>query len=320
MIEASAPAKIILFGEHAVVHGQPAIAIPFSALRARVTVAGEAAATELRSGSGDLLAALHAPHAGDPRLLQMLRVILQRLDAPAPARIFRLTSDIPPASGLGSGAAVSTALTRAIAQCAGLSVGAEQLNGVVLETEKLFHGTPSGIDNTVVVYERALCFTRGGRPLPVQVSRALQLLVADSGERCATHVPVSAVRELLRRRPRQTGECIEAIGRISRRALATLAGERPAEIGSLMYENHEQLRALEVSSPQLDRLVRIARGAGAAGAKLSGAGRGGNVIALVDESSRAGVARALTQAGASRIWRTEIPATRVARPDSQGRE
>lgn len=315
MIEGSAPAKIILFGEHAVVHGQPAVAIPFSALRARVGVAGESAAAELRSGSGELLAALHSPQVGDPRLLQMLRVIERGLDAPAPARVFQLTSDIPPASGLGSGAAVATALTRAMAQCAGLSLDAEQLNRIVLETEKLFHGTPSGIDNTVVVYERPLCFTRGRQARPVQVSRALELLVADSGERCATHVPVSAVRELLRRRPQQTGACIEAIGRTSRRALAILAGDSPAEIGPLMYKNHELLRALEVSSPRLDRLVRAAREAGAAGAKLSGAGRGGTVIALIDESTRAVVSRALTQAGATRIWRTMIPATKRARPD-----
>lgn len=314
MIATSAPAKIILFGEHAVVHGQPAIAIPLGSLRARVELIGSAATLELRSSANDLLASPQWPGRSDPRLLDLLRVILEQLDCDAPALSLRLVSDIPPGSGLGSGAAISAALTRAIAAAAGIQLNIERLNGIVFETEKLFHGTPGGIDNTVVVHEAALCFTRGRPPLPVRMARPLRLLVADSGLRCATHVPVSAVREQLRQDPALTGRRLEEIGRITLQALEALSGTGPETPGPLMNRNHELLRELDVSCPELDLLVAAAQTAGACGAKLSGAGRGGNVIALVDDADEAAVTRSLQGAGAVRILATTFPAT--ARPGS----
>ena len=309
MIATSAPAKIILFGEHAVVHGQPAIAIPFSALRARVRVLRSASALELRAANGRLLASPAAPQKSEQLLLRLLEAILQQLDIPAPAVALELRSDIPPGSGLGSGAAISAALTRALARVAAISPGDDRLNAIVFETEKLFHGTPSGIDNTVVVREQALCFTRGRRPLPVQVGRPLRLLVADSGQRCATHIPVSAVRALLRREPGATGARLAEIGRIVRRARAALADGEPDLTGRLMYRNHALLQEIGVSSDALDRLVLAARGAGAEGAKLSGAGRGGNMIALVCGATEPAVWQALLTAGAQSVRATTVPQT-----------
>ena len=309
MTATSAPAKIILFGEHAVVHGQPAIAIPLGSLRARVELIGSAETLELRSPANDLLASLQWPGKSDPRLLDLLRVILEQLDCEAPALSLRLVSDIPPGSGLGSGAAISAALTRAIAAALGIQLNNDRLNDIVFETEKLFHGTPGGIDNTVVVHEQALCFTRGRPAVPVRMARPLRLLVADSGLRCATHIPVSAVREQLRQDPGLTGRRLEEIGRITRKAFEVLSGTRPGSPGPLMNRNHELLRELDVSCPVLDRLVAVALAAGACGAKLSGAGRGGNVIALVNDACESSVTRSLQDAGAVSILATTFPAT-----------
>lgn len=309
MISTSAPAKIILFGEHAVVHGQPAIAVPFSALRARVSEVGKAPALEIRSARDSLLASLDAPQHSDPDLLALLRVILQQTGISAPPVILCLESDIPLASGLGSGAAISAALTRALARVAAAPLADERLNEIVFETEKLFHGTPSGIDNTVVVHEKALCFTRGEDPAPVKLARPLRLLIADSGQRCATRIPVSAVREQLRSQPGPTNARLTAIGQIVRQALVALAGKKLNSLGPLMNNNHELLRELDLSSAQLERLVAAAREAGASGAKLSGAGRGGNVIALVNERTESAVRQALQAAGATRVLATTIPQT-----------
>ncbi len=309
MIETSAAAKIILFGEHAVVHGQPAIAIPFSTLRTRVSMAKRAPAFELRSAAGDLLVSLESPQDSDPQLLALMHVILQQLGIEAPAVMLSLSSDIPPASGLGSGAAISAALARALARVTSVSLENERLNEIVYATEKLFHGTPSGIDNTVVVHEKAICFTRGRAPLPIQVACPLRLLVADSGQRCATHIPVSAVRDLLLQEPGPTGERLAKIGQIVRHALVALASSAPDAIGPLMNRNHALLRELDVSSLLLDRLVDAAMEAGASGAKLSGAGRGGNMIALVNEATEASVSRALSAAGAVRVLATTVPTT-----------
>ena len=309
MIFESAPAKIILFGEHAVVHGQPAIALPFPALRAHVTIRESAKALEFRSVNGWLLAAPHLPKKSDPLLLQMLLTVQRRLQIAVAGVSVLLDSEIPQACGLGSGAAIATALTRALARHAGRSISASEVNDIVFETETLFHGTPSGIDNTIIVHERALCFTRGKDPLPVQIARPFQLLVADSGDRCATHIPVSAVREQLQLHPEKTAVILEDIGAIVKEALRAMACNQPPALGPLMYENHAMLGKLGVSSPLLDRLVSAARSAGAAGAKLSGAGRGGVVIALVEESDSANVALALQEAGAVQIWNTTIQTT-----------
>jgi mevalonate kinase len=308
---ASAPAKIILFGEHAVVYGQPAIAVPLSSLRASAVVAPAPAGSGVSLEAADLgerlvLRAGEAP--ADHPLAHAATLCMDAIGVRDADLALSLRSQIPIASGLGSGAALTAALMRALSAALGKPLADEALNDLVYEVERDFHGTPSGIDNTVVVYERALYFVRGQRPSLLKVGRAFTLLVADTGVRSSTKAAVSGVRALMESRPAQARPWIEAIGAISAQARDAIAAGAITALGPLMIENHHLLQHLTVSSPELDRLVSAAMEGGALGAKLSGGGRGGNMIALCADGDEARVNEALRRAGAQRVIETRIEA------------
>lgn len=315
--EASAPGKIILFGEHAVVYGEPAIAAPVSQVRAWARVSdadGEGvyiSAPDLReehwleeSSHDDALAAA-------VRLVQVAAG-LEKL----PSLRIEVRSDIPIASGLGSGAATAAALIRALAHHLHLPDVASnsRVADLTYEVEKIHHGTPSGIDNTVVALEQAIYFVRR-RPSnliePFSVAQPVTLLVADSGVRSSTRQVVGDVRRRWQAQRRYFEELFASCGRIADAARSALQDGRLEDVGRLMNENQTVLEAMTVSGPELERLIAAARTAGAAGAKLSGAGRGGNMIALVDEDSLEAVEEVLLRGGARRVMLTTIGMTEL---------
>ncbi|GAB4410811.1 MAG: mevalonate kinase [Anaerolineae bacterium] len=307
----SAPGKIILFGEHAVVYGYPAIAVPLTAVQ--VTVRADPAPP----GSG---ITLHAADLGrtlaltdlppdDPlydALAYPIQLALQTLRCPVPDLRLTIHSTIPIASGLGSGAALAAALIRAVRAALGQPIDDDALNPLVYEVEKRHHGTPSGIDNTTIVYARPVYFVRGQPPRTFAVARPFTLLVADSGQSSPTRLTVADVRRQAETEPQRVGATLERIGHIAERARLAIETGDIATLGPLMDENHALLADLTVSCDLLDRLCQAARAAGAQGAKLSGGGRGGNLIALVDEPSVDAVTEALRQAGAVRVLMTRI--------------
>ncbi|MEW6577582.1 MAG: mevalonate kinase [Chloroflexota bacterium] len=310
-ISASAPGKIILFGEHAVVYGQPAIAAPLT------TVQVTAAAEPGPPGSGlvihaadlgqTVVAAQAAPD--DPffdALVHPAQLVLEHLRAPMPDLRLTVRSTIPVASGLGSGAALAAAIMRVLAAALGVPLSDEALNPLVYEVEKRHHGTPSGIDNTVIVYARPVYFVRGTAPQTFSVARPFTLLVADSGQSSPTRLTVADVRRLHDADPPRLDALFARIGEIARAARRAIEAGTLDSLGPLMDKNHALLRELTVSSDLLDRLCQAARDAGARGAKLSGGGRGGTIIALVDEPDAAPVTAALRQAGAVRVLSTRI--------------
>lgn len=309
MIETSAPAKIILFGEHAVVHEQPAIAVPVSGLRASASAIPQAPGSGLRIVAADLNETIPfdiGAELVDNALLQTVRLFLQTTGLPAPDLTITLHSQIPMASGLGSGAAVAAALTRALNQACGSPLNDEQINALVYEIEKLHHGTPSGIDNTVIVYEQPVYFQRQHPIERIRIAAPLHLLVADTGRGALTKIAVGDVRSLYEREPARIGAVLDSIGALVREARAALESGNISALGPLMCRNHEYLQTLTVSSPELDTLVAAAVAAGALGAKLSGGGRGGNMISLVTPEIADAVESALFHAGAVRVFRSII--------------
>lgn len=310
--EASAPGKIILFGEHAVVYGQPAIAAPVSQVRAWARVSdGDQPGVYI---SAPDLGEEHwlEESAGDDAIAAAVRLVQQAANLEdLPHLRLEVRSDIPIASGLGSGAATAAALIRALArhlQRPDLAADA-RVAELTYEVEKIHHGTPSGIDNTVVALEKAIVFVRR-RPRnliePFAVARPLTLLVADTGVRSSTREVVADVRRRWQAQRQPFEALFASCGRIARSAQSALEEGDLQTVGRLMNENQTLLQAMTVSSPQLERLIAAAREVGASGAKLSGAGRGGNMIALVDEENRETVQQALWQAGAQRVLLTTL--------------
>ena len=306
MIKTSAPGKIILFGEHAVVYNHPALAVPITHVHADVEISP--AQTGIWIDAPDIslkseLSALPADHA----IRCVIEHVLKKLQISAyPSLNIRITSSIPIAAGLGSGAAVSVAIIRALSTQLGSPLDNEQVNNLCYEVEKIHHGTPSGIDNTVITYSRPVYFIKGQPIETFQVKSPFILVIADTGLPAPTRESVGAVRKLWTMDPTFWNQVFEQVGSIVRQARHSIENGTWQDLGALMDANHVLLQKMTVSSAELDHLVQVAKTAGAEGAKLSGGGRGGNMIALVQPKTAVQVASALQAAGASQTIITTI--------------
>lgn len=307
VVHASAPGKIILCGEHAVVYGRPAIAIPISQVQATATVEPAAPGASLTLHAPDIGLVLRLDEAPpDQPLAAIVRGTLAHLGVEAPDATITVRSTIPVASGMGSSAAVSTAIARVLARYLGAPLERAALSALVYEVEKLHHGTPSGVDNTVIAYEQPVYFVRGQPIERLTIRGRFHLLIADTGVPSLTRLAVGDVRRAWEADPATYERLFDEIGAIVRAARAALESGDVARLGPLLNANQERLRQIGVSSPELERLIAAALAAGASGAKLCGGGRGGNMIALVSPTTQAAVAEALRAAGATRILFQEI--------------
>lgn len=312
VVWATAPGKVIIFGEHAVVYGRPAIAAPLTQVQAQATLqvdqpgAGfRILATEL--GRDYLLA---EAKADDPLAAMVWNTLRYLGQATPPDAVLKLTSTIPLGRGLGSGAAISTAIARALAGWFGQPMPPAELSKVVYEVEKLYHGAPSGIDNTVVTFEQPVYFIKGQPIRRMRVPQPFHLVIGDTGVIAPTYKVVGDVRARWQATPEQYEGYFDEIGIIADQARVVIEEgvSSLAVLGKLMNENQEVLESLGVSSPELARLIEAARATGAWGAKLSGAGWGGNMVALVPNQPDliAAVTEALTAAGATGVIVTEV--------------
>ncbi len=311
MSEATAPGKIILFGEHSVVYGRPAIAVPVLDVFARATLDADANGRGLQIVAPDLgrrFALQNAPP--DNPLAAIVRATLAHLGQPPPDGQLTLTSTIPLGRGLGSGAAIAAAAAGAVAGHFGQTLPPDQLSALVFEVEKLYHGTPSGIDNTVIAFAQPVYFIKGKPIQRLRVARPFTVVIGDTGVPASTRKVVGDLRRRRDAAPQKYEGYFDEIAVIARHAKLLIEQEVApvAALGKLMNENHEILATLGVSSPELERLVTAARNAGAWGAKLSGAGWGGNMIALAPPEPAAinGIARALTAAGAAGVIVSQV--------------
>ncbi|MGD2179144.1 MAG: mevalonate kinase [Anaerolineae bacterium] len=308
-VQSSAPGKVILFGEHAVVYGEPAIAVPVTQVESTATIEPASPGDGLTLVAADL--GTRSTLAAAPQrapLAVAARLTLSHLSRSVPDATLTVRSTIPIASGLGSGAAVSTALVRALARFLGHALTPAEVSDLVFEVEKIHHGTPSGIDNTVIAYEQPVYFVRGesSGPILMSVGAPFALLVADTGLPSPTRHLVDRVHWGWQRDPARYQALFERIGDVARNARRSIESGEIDNLGPLMNQNHALLTEVGVSSAILDRLVSAARAAGASGAKLSGAGQGGTMVALVDAETSHDVTVALIAAGAAQVIHTTV--------------
>ncbi len=310
MASAVAPGKVIIVGEHAVVYGRPAIAVPVWDRVARATIQPGTVGSGCWIIARDLNSRVRLTDAPPNDALALVaRATLAELSLPPdPDWQIELISEIPIASGLGSGAALSAALVRAIHTQVGLTPEDALVSNLVYLGEQIYHGTPSGIDNTVVAYGQPVWFIKGSAPTVFAPATPFTLAIADSGIASPTHETVAGVRRRRDDNPAEYEALFDAIGALVLEARQVMEQSQSSALGPIFDRNHALLQQISVSTPILDQLVLAARGAGALGAKLSGGGGGGNMIALVENATASGVVEALKAAGAVRVVLTTIAA------------
>lgn len=303
-----APGKVILFGEHAVVYGRPAIAVPVAEVQAEVMVEPGPYRQGILIHAHDLEESFYLDEVGDDHPIRRTVVnTLHRLRVGSPPDLtISIRSTIPIARGLGSGAAVATALIRALVHYFDEYLSSQEISDLTYETEILHHGNPSGIDNTVVAFGKPVYYVRGQKLEIFWVQRPFTLVIGDTGIPSSTREVVEDVRRAWERAPQQYDAWFDEIGRIAQEARWAIERGRIDELGALMDENHRLLQAIGVSCPALDALVQAARQGGALGAKLCGAGRGGNMVALVAEHTAGQVSMMLRLAGARNVILTTV--------------
>ena len=284
----SACGKIILLGEHAVVYGRQAIAAPIPlAVEARVKDSADGIQMVIpRWGVEQRIRSLDEHPQGVAGILAM---VLKELELESRSMEIEVFPHIPRAMGLGGSSALAVAVIRALDLHFQVGLDAEQVNALAFECEKAAHGTPSGVDNTVATYGKPLLYHRDEGPVftELEIATPMTFVIGISGRESLTATHVARVRESWERQTDRYESLFNEIDALTTSAVGAIATGNHVELGELMNLCHGFLNALQLSTPELEELAHIARTNGALGAKLTGGGGGGSIIALVpDEPQR----------------------------------
>jgi len=273
--------KIILLGEHAVVYGRHAIAAP-------IPLAIQAHVERSRNGVDLIIPRwgveqrFHKNAEKQHSFEKSLAMIFERLGLHNESMRIEIFPNVPRAMGLGGSAAIAVATIRALDRCFELGLDDENVNELAFECEKIAHGTPSGIDNTLSVYGQTMLFRAGEQPLRriIELPESAELVVGISGIESLTAATVARVRKAREQHPALYEEIFDQIDSLVLQGVDALVEHRLETLGELMNVCQGLLNAMQVSSWELEEMIQIARRHGALGAKLTGGGGGGSIIAL----------------------------------------
>jgi len=305
--KASAPAKVILLGEHFVVHGAPAIVL---AIDKRATAQAQLRrdkqifiSSKAISSSGYFSNGKFHVQEGGKQAKTKLEPIyklarnLLNLSKKDVGINLKIDSSIPVAAGLGSSAAVAVASAASLNHLLDAGLTKDDIFTMAFEAEKIIHGNPSGVDPAISTYGGVILYRRGEKIRKLDVAVDLPLVIGDTKIERSTGKMVTHVGDLVNRYPVISDKIIQAGEAVVNRSIQALEHSDLETLGEMMNLNHALLCAIGVSNEQLDRLVYAARKAGALGAKLTGAGGGGCMVALAYPENLDAVAEAINQSG-----------------------
>lgn len=302
-VEASAPGKMILFGEHSVVYGKPAVVL---AIDRRANVYAEKRSdnkifidADNLGFSGYFEDDTYHPVRGRAwrgRNLAALNVAAKKtmeyLGVQGGANL-KVRSMIPIAVGLGSSAAICVATVAAVERLHDAGLKQEEISNIAFEGETIIHGKPSGVDNNVSTFAGVMSYDRENGIKRHKLDQDIPFIIGNSKKKRSTRKMVENVAALKERNPEEMNNILDSMGQIAESGLDALMKSDIHRIGDLMNLNHGLLSAIGVSTMKLEILCHTSRNNGALGAKLTGAGGGGCMIALAEEPVIPDIERAI---------------------------
>lgn len=286
MIQGRGRGKVILLGEHAVVYGYPALAAALD----RGAEAELSASSDDRLVSATALLNARRKHSHDEKCEQIdeaFTALLESFSAIPLGVCLKIQLEIPPGVGLGGSAATGIALSAAIAAHLGRSGDLALIESAALAWERVFHGTPSGVDTALALHGGVGLFDKMRGFQRVDIKEPLHIAIANSGAKTSTREMVEAVALRREQEGEAVDEILRSIGLLAKRGALALNDNDLLTLGEAMNENHRLLAGLGLSTPSLDALQRAALNEGALGAKLTGSGGGGALVALARSREQA---------------------------------
>jgi len=290
---AAAAGKVILLGEHAAVYGRHALALPIQGA-VRASAEGQDSTTSLAIPNWGVKRDID----GSDGIDGAVALILGELGIGSRHFSICIDTALPRAMGLGSSAAIAVAITRALGEAAGIPLADSRINEIAFACEKLAHGTPSGVDNTISTYAEPVLFRNDGELSfeLIHLSEPPPIVISSGHLAGLTSEQVAGVRARRQQTPARYDALFDQIDELSVCGAAMLREGDYSGLGALMNIGHGLLNALQVSTPEIEYMVTLARQAGAAGAKLTGGGGGGSIVAMCPGCVE-DVEQALSQAG-----------------------